>query len=56
MPEGKLTKDLLDSGDVFVVHTSLTLYVWVGKGSSPAEKKEATSHAVAYSKKVLALP
>lgn len=46
---GKLTKDLLDTNDVFLVHASSgKIYLWIGRKSNPNEKKEATARAVEY--------
>ena len=44
----KLNKAILDPNDVFLIVTSEGLYIWVGKGSTVQEKKEATNHAVKY--------
>ena len=43
--EGSLRRDLLESKDVFVVDTGKSLYVWIGKGASPDEKKNAMTYA-----------
>jgi len=45
---GKLTRDMLHSGDVFMVHGDGKVYLWVGKQASLNEKKEATKRAVSY--------
>jgi hypothetical protein len=50
LPSGKLTKTLLNSGDVFLVHTQSKIYLWIGNGASLSEKREATSRAVQYIK------
>lgn len=45
----RLTKDLLDSNDVFLVHGAHEkLFLWVGKGSNANEKREATNAALKY--------
>ena len=41
-------KGLLKSDDVFVLDTGLEIFVWVGKGASPTEKKEALNVAMKY--------
>jgi hypothetical protein len=38
---GKLTKDMLDTSDVFVVDNTTAIYVWIGKGCSKQEKSSA---------------
>jgi hypothetical protein len=43
---GKLTKELLVSGDVFLLQSSGKIFLWIGKGASLAEKKEATPRAL----------
>jgi hypothetical protein len=49
--DGKLTKDLLDTNDVFLVAASTgKIYLWIGKKSNSNEKKEATNYAVQYLK------
>lgn len=49
--DGKLTKDLLDTNDVFLVHASTgKIFLWIGKKSNPNEKREATARAVEYLK------
>ena len=45
---GVLKKDLLDNSDVFIVLASEKVYVWVGRKSTPQEKREATSLAVKF--------
>ena len=42
----KLTKELLVSSDVFLLQSSGKIYLWIGKGASLAEKKEATPRAL----------
>lgn len=41
LSDGKLKKDMLDSNDVFIVDGTSSIYVWVGKGASEEEKKNA---------------
>ncbi len=48
LPSGKLERSLLDSNDVFVIDTGSKLYIWVGKGSTVNEKKEAMVNATRY--------
>jgi hypothetical protein len=48
LPGNKLTKDLLNSDDVFVVDVGNKLYVWVGKGASASERRESMAHAMKY--------
>lgn len=44
-----LTKSLLDDADVFLLHASTgKLFVWIGRTSNAAEKREATACAVKY--------
>lgn len=43
--EGSLSKDLLDPADVFLVDTGKELFVWIGGGASPDEKKNAMPYA-----------
>ena len=33
-------KDLLDSGDAYILDVGTTVFVWVGKGANKAEKRE----------------
>eukprot|EP01138_Halocafeteria_seosinensis_P007299 gb/GECG01007463.1/.p1 GENE.gb/GECG01007463.1/~~gb/GECG01007463.1/.p1 ORF type:complete len:862 (+),score=169.72 gb/GECG01007463.1/:1-2586(+) len=44
-PDGRLTKDMLDSGDVFLLDTQADIYVWIGKDANENEKKNAMKHA-----------
>jgi len=37
----RVTKDKLDTKDVFVLDIGIEIFVWIGKGASAAEKKEA---------------
>lgn len=46
--EGSISKSDLDSKDVFVIDTKKMLYVWIGKESSPSEKKNAMGYAHKY--------
>jgi len=48
--DGKLRKDMLGTDDVFLVQGASKLFIWIGKKSAPAEKKEATLMAVQYIK------
>ncbi len=48
LPSGKLQKSLLQTSDVFIVDNGAKLFVWVGRGASPAEKREAMMRASAY--------
>lgn len=43
--EGKLDRDFLDQADVFIVDTGKALFVWIGGGASPDEKKNAMGYA-----------
>jgi len=46
--DGRLSKDLLDSNDVFVLDTGAEIFVWIGKGASPNEKKQSIKYAQDY--------
>lgn len=46
--DGTLTKELLDSDDVFLVDAGSEIYVWVGRGSNPTEKRESMVFANKY--------
>lgn len=46
--EGKLEMSALESKDVFIVDDGITVFVWVGKDSSPGEKKNAFPSAERY--------
>ncbi len=48
----RLTKAALSSDDVFIVDTGSKVFVWVGKGASPAEKRESMLRATAYVQQV----
>ena len=43
--DGRLTKDMLDSNDVFLLDTQADIYVWIGKNANENEKKNAMKHA-----------
>ncbi len=43
--EGDLSKDFLEPDDVFIVDDGKKLFVWIGSGASPDEKKNAMSYA-----------
>jgi gelsolin len=42
---GRLSKDFLDSSDVFFIDIGIKLFCWVGSGASAGEKKEAMIRA-----------
>jgi hypothetical protein len=46
--DGKLTRDLLDTNDVFILDLGATIFVWIGKGSNPSERKEGMMSAQRY--------
>lgn len=46
--EGKLARDMLDPNDVFILDIGTHCYVWVGKGTSDAEKSNAMPYAHNY--------
>lgn len=46
--DGKFEKTLLDSKDCFVVDLGYSIYIWIGSGSSKAEKREAMKYALKY--------
>lgn len=46
--DGFLDADKLHSGDVFIIDTGLSIYIWIGKEANKAEKREAMPHACAY--------
>lgn len=48
--DGKgLTRSLLDDSDAFLLHGACgKIFLWIGRRSNPAEKKEATALAVRY--------
>ena len=43
--EGSISRSSLDSKDVFIIDTGKSLFVWVGKGASDGEKKNAMTYA-----------
>jgi gelsolin len=45
---GKLDKSKLNSDDAFILDAGGSVFVWLGKGSSKNEKREAMAHAVRY--------
>ena len=47
---GVLSREMLQSGAVFLVHSVDALYLWVGSKASQAEKKEAMPFALKYMK------
>merc|ERR1711953_668838 len=49
--EKNVKGDLLDSNDVFVFDIGAEVFVWVGKGASKGEKREAMKYAQEYLKK-----
>jgi len=48
---GKVKRSYLDSNDVFILDTGAEVFAWIGKGSSPDEKKFAMQYAQDYLKK-----
>ncbi len=49
--EKEIKKDMLDSSDVFIVDSNISIFVWIGKGASKAEKSNAMKFADEYLKK-----
>ena len=43
--EGTISRDMLDSKDVFIVDTGKEVFVWIGSGASPDENKNAMTYA-----------
>ena len=43
--EGKVARSSLDPKDVFILDTGKAIFVWVGSGASPDEKKNAMTYA-----------
>ena len=50
--EGPLSKSMLKSAQVYLLHNTDKLYVWVGKDAELETKRRATQAAVDYIKKV----
>ena len=50
--EGPLAKSMLKSNQVYLLHNTDKLYVWVGKDAELETKRRATQAAVDYIKKV----
>jgi len=48
--EGKVVQSMLKSQDVFIVDAAVQVFVWIGKGSSKAEKSQAMKYAMEYLK------
>jgi len=46
--DGYLDPDELHSGDVFIVDSGLSIYIWIGSEANKAERREAMPHACAY--------
>lgn len=46
--DGYVDMEKLDTNDSFICDFGVSLYIWVGKKSNKAEKKEAMVHAVKY--------
>ena len=46
--EGKLAKDMLDPNDVFILDNGRHCYVWIGTGTTFAERTNAMSYAHNY--------
>eukprot|EP00753_Platysulcus_tardus_P014808 PLAT4544.1.p1 GENE.PLAT4544.1~~PLAT4544.1.p1 ORF type:complete len:858 (-),score=452.55 PLAT4544.1:277-2784(-) len=44
-PSGKLSRDMLDTADVFILDTESTIFVWIGKGTTSAEKSSGMTVA-----------
>jgi hypothetical protein len=45
---GKLTRNLLQTNDVFILDLGATIFVWIGKGSNSVERKEGMMLAQRY--------
>ena len=43
--EGSIPRSGLDPSDVFIADTGKELFVWIGGGASPDEKKNAMTYA-----------
>ena len=49
-PEGKFNRDMLDTNDIFLLHAIDVIFLWIGRKSSPNEKKQAMNTAMKYMK------
>ena len=49
--DGKVTRDMLDANDVFLIDIGDTCYVWIGSGASPLEKQNGLPYAHNYLQK-----
>merc|ERR1712226_307348 len=47
-PEAKCEKATLDSSDVFVFDSGMSIFIWVGKGANKAERSGAMGYATQY--------
>jgi len=47
---GRLTRDMLDQNDVFLLDGGGELFVWVGRGATKQERAKGMDHAVEYLK------
>jgi len=45
---GTVTKDLLDTKDVFVFDVGMEVFLWIGKGASASERKKGMRYATDY--------
>jgi len=45
---GTVTKDLLDTKDVFVFDIGMEVFLWIGKGASASERKKGMRYATDY--------
>lgn len=45
MSEGSIPRSGLDPSDVFIADTGKEVFVWIGGGASPDEKKNAMTYA-----------
>ena len=46
--DGKVTRDMLDPNDVFIIDIGDICFVWIGGGASPAEKQNGMPYAHNY--------
>jgi gelsolin len=46
--EGRLSKQMLDSNDAFIIDAGIELFVWIGKNASQKEKSYAMKNAMEY--------